>query len=498
MKKNAIIITFAAALCALTSCGRELASLPEMAASPGDNTSAAAISASIADTSYKAEKVAYEDIAVDLVERFYEMRPQFMYRFISYSDPSDTVTFRLADPFANRDVRDVVFAHISGKGFEFNSINDLMDYRKTVLSEEFAAKYSTEECTEISGEYNSGDYIDESDVDRSDLLYYKSYIMYKGRMYTNTTSPQIGYIGHMAPNESVIITDVTDTSFRAYYPSVYGQNGDISSLCCDIVDFILDPVCGEWRINDFVSDSYEVFVNKAEEMSVSTEIKDTELVSADTYKAAAQRESARISEYRNSTSNNNNTSAQNDITESGVTPAQTETPAADSFTPGVSNGIVYTSDYAGIKITLPEDGSFLNEADLDTHYIMPTRFMTEEERTFYKTGVLDATACYSDAIKRVDVWFYNTKQRFPDAPGISAEEFMQCDELVFDPEIEVTDIGNIETVNICGKNYARACYTSFSQNRVSYVRRIDDDYIMVIRTSGIAPAEFESIVSPAV
>ncbi|WP_294410291.1 hypothetical protein [uncultured Ruminococcus sp.] len=39
MKKKAIIITFAAALCALTSCGKNVVSMPEMAASPADNTS---------------------------------------------------------------------------------------------------------------------------------------------------------------------------------------------------------------------------------------------------------------------------------------------------------------------------------------------------------------------------------------------------------------------------------------------------------------------------
>ena len=45
MKKNAIIIRFAAALCALTSCSKEVGSLPDMAVSPADSTSAVAISA---------------------------------------------------------------------------------------------------------------------------------------------------------------------------------------------------------------------------------------------------------------------------------------------------------------------------------------------------------------------------------------------------------------------------------------------------------------------
>ena len=180
------------------------------------------------------------------------------------------------------------------------------------------------------------------------------------------------------------------------------------------------------------------------------------------------------------------------VTAANIVVTDISEPAAKKeFTNGVCDGNVYISEYAGIKLTLPEEASFLNVDDLYTHYTMPTRFMSEAEVSFYKTGILDACASYYGAMSGVDVWFYDTKLRYPDAPDMSAEEFMKRDELDFSPEIEVSDISDVETVNICGENYAKASYTSFSCPRITYARRIDDDRIMVIRTSGISADDFE-------
>lgn len=205
----------------------------------------------------------------------------------------------------------------------------------------------------------------------------------------------------------------------------------------------------------------------------------------------------------------NNKTAETAISESAaevtptaaVTEASQETEALqetaaenNSFKKGVSNGNVYTSEYAGIKITLPEEAHFLDEADLYTHYTMPTRFMSEDEKAFHKTGVLDACVCYDDAIKRVDVWFYDTKLRYPDTPDISAEELLRRYELTFSEDTEVSAIGTPETVDICGKSYVRVNYTIYSQDHISYARRIDDEHIMLIRTSNLSAEEFESFI----
>lgn len=173
---------------------------------------------------------------------------------------------------------------------------------------------------------------------------------------------------------------------------------------------------------------------------------------------------------------------------------KSETAAKKEFTKGRADGNVYISDYAGIKLTLPEEASFLDEDNLYTRYMMPTRFMSEEERNLYMTSVIDASVTYDEAVKCVDVWFCNTKQRYPETPDISVEEFVKNDELDNDPEIELTDIVGPENVSICGENYVRVSYTAFSVRHVTYARRIDDDYIMEIRTSGISADNFESRV----
>ena len=220
----------------------------------------------------------------------------------------------------------------------------------------------------------------------------------------------------------------------------------------------------------------EAATAKPSETTVTSETNDTAAVSAETNNEEVQVSDTNTAQLENK-------------------PAEDNT-----FSAGVSNGNVYTSDFAGIKITLPENAGFLNSADLDTHYIMPTRFMSSAEKETYFTSTLDASACYGEDlenVKYVDVWFFNTKLRYPDDPDITAEEFMQRNELSFSPDIEATDISAPETVELCGKSYIKASYTVFDQAHVNYVRRINDDYIMAIRTSGFTNDNFESRLEAA-
>ena len=287
MKRSFIPFALAAALCTMTSCGGKTDKEQSSSALSADTTSAvttAANTEAAADTTTAAEKSTeavsvtasdtgnadyskYQGIAIDLVERYYEMQPYFLYRFNGFTDPDNTVTFKLANPRIQRELSDVVFARISGKGLEFNSMKDIMDYKKTVYSKSFAEKYPMDEPAVISDEYSNGDCIDETDIDDLKLLYFKSYIMYKGNMYANTEPAQVGWIGHTAPTEPVIITDVTDSSFRAYYPGYCGTPDMEHSQSCDIVDFIIDPDCNEWRINDLVTQDHSVYEEKAAELN---------------------------------------------------------------------------------------------------------------------------------------------------------------------------------------------------------------------------------------
>ncbi len=192
-------------------------------------------------------------------------------------------------------------------------------------------------------------------------------------------------------------------------------------------------------------------------------------------------------------------SAETDVSETGTEEAEGTVSQSDSserfeIKNGTSEGNVYISDYAGIKLTLPETAHFLDEADLYTHYMMPTRFMSPEDKDFYLTGILDASASYSedtDSVKMADVWFYDTKLRYPETPDISPEEFIRRSELEL-TDIEVTDVSGPEEVTISGVSYCKASYNAFSQHHISYARRIDDEHIMVIRTSGFSAEDIES------
>lgn len=203
----------------------------------------------------------YQNIAYDLIERYYKVLPTVQFRFNQYTNLNDSVTFRIMNPYLGGQIEEVTFARITGKGLEINSQEDIVAYKRTVGTERFINKYRGERIVNISSSYNSGDYIDETGVVADDLLYYQAFIMYKGNMYANTVTPQMGWIGHNPPHDPTVITDVTSNSFRAYYENIMGDN----NYGCDIVDFVLDPIYGEWRIDEITNENYPVYQQKAAE-----------------------------------------------------------------------------------------------------------------------------------------------------------------------------------------------------------------------------------------
>lgn len=203
----------------------------------------------------------YQNIAYDLIERYYEMIPTLGFRFRNYINLNDSVTFRIMNPYLGGQIEEVTYARITGRGLEINSQEDIVAYKRTVGTERFINKYRGERVVNISSSYNSGDYIDETGIAADDLLYYQAFIMYKGNMYANTVTPQMGWIGHNPPHDPTVITDVTSNSFRAYYENIMGDN----NYGCDIVDFVLDPIYGEWQIDEIINENYPVYQQKAAE-----------------------------------------------------------------------------------------------------------------------------------------------------------------------------------------------------------------------------------------
>ncbi len=484
MKKTTMILTFAAAICSLTSCGNKLNTPTQMNDSHTENiNSAAAVevtqaAAEAGKASDKKDNAAYEDIAYDLVEKYYVMMPQFIYKFNTYVDNDDTVTFNLDVPNSGGMTENVTFGHISGNGLEFDSPDDIMDYRKTVYTDRYARDTMTYEFIDIGDKYNDGDYIDDADFETRSGLYYSTCIIYKGKLYMSRLHYNGGYIGHMKPNEPVIITDVTDNSFRAYYPNIYGSFGSVSSLGCDVVDFIIDPSCGDWRIDSFEQKSYSLYMEKREELSLTDTVKDTDEVSAADFTEARKRY-LEVKKQLEEKQDNEELFIE-------------DAPVKNEFTKGVSNGNIYTSEYAGFRLVAPEDSEFLDEANLYTEYMMPTRFMYEEERDHYLTAVKDASVSYHDPYGSINVWFYNIKERYPKTENMSAEDFIQREFRNDHGKGDLEEMSGPDAVNICGKEYLRIASADSSNPHSSYVRKIDDTYIVVINAVGSAVDDIES------
>lgn len=211
-----------------------------------------------ADTSKDAEYISYQNTAKDLIEKYYDTHYQIMFRFPQYRNMNDTITFNLKDPNIQDGVRDVTYARITGKGLELNSKADVENYARRTYSDSLAAKqleYLNDDYAVISDTYKNGDHIDETGVALEDLLVFKNFIFYKGNMYVNTSSVAAGWLGYTAADKPIIIKDITSTSFRAYAPGVMGENNDR----CEVVDCVVDPSSGEWRVNSFVDDGYYVY-----------------------------------------------------------------------------------------------------------------------------------------------------------------------------------------------------------------------------------------------
>ena len=171
-----------------------------------------------------------------------------------------------------------------------------------------------------------------------------------------------------------------------------------------------------------------------------------------------------------------------------------DTVAGTAFSNGVVDGRVYTSEYAGIRLTAPEGAQLFDAEEVYTDYMMPTRFMNERDKGIYFTGIEDAEVCYSDMGGRINIWFYNVRLRCPLTPDMSAEEFLnrrfEEDYKKSGDPVEHT----IENVSIGGQEYIKAVRTGVLNDNVVYARRIDDNFIMVINATGNAAADMESII----
>ena len=215
--------------------------------------------------------------------------------------------------------------------------------------------------------------------------------------------------------------------------------------------------------------SYE---NIAKETSVSGTIIDTDALSADDHREERQRTTEETEEHKD------------------------DAPAEKSFTKGVSDGNIYTSEYAGFRIVAPEDTEFLDEANLYTEYMMPTRFMYEEEIDYYLTAVKDASVHFGDPYGEISVWFYNVKERYPKTLDMTAESFIQREFRNDHGKGDLDEIYGPDAVKICGDMYLKISSVDSAVPYAYYVRKIDDTYMVVIKATGSAVDGMDSRFEP--
>lgn len=206
----------------------------------------------------------------------------------------------------------------------------------------------------------------------------------------------------------------------------------------------------------------------SKELSVSDIIKDKDTLSSDDYKEARQRTLEETEQFKG------------------------DTAEEKSFKKGVSNGNTYTSEFAGFRIVAPEDAEFLDEDNLYTEYMMPTRFMYEEEKDYYLTAVKDASVSYGDPYGSISVWFYNIKERYPKTRDMSAEDFIQREFRNDHGRGDLDDIYGPDAVNICGKLYLKISSVDSANPYAYYVRKINDTYIVAINATGGAVDDMDS------
>ena len=155
-----------------------------------------------------------------------------------------------------------------------------------------------------------------------------------------------------------------------------------------------------------------------------------------------------------------------------------------NFKNGTVNGKVYTSEYAGFKVTFPEDMSLNDRAENEKE--LKKMWSTLDKSSKEEQG-LHITDLVANSKDTTYVFQYcNTKLMFPEKENVTVEEFME--KLIEFKETEGIKISAPEKVTLGGSEYTKETIVleDISLELVYYARRIDDDFILVINSQGEA------------
>jgi len=154
------------------------------------------------------------------------------------------------------------------------------------------------------------------------------------------------------------------------------------------------------------------------------------------------------------------------------------------FSSGKVRGNVYTSEYAGIKVTFSEDMTLNDRAKNEAELKKIWSSLDERTRNEQEARITDLVANSEDTTYVFQ--YYNTKLLFPDKDSVTIGEFM-AQQIAYS-ESDGIKVSAPETISIGGCEYTKesVIIDQIDLELVFYVRKIDDDFILVINSQGEA------------
>ena len=153
-----------------------------------------------------------------------------------------------------------------------------------------------------------------------------------------------------------------------------------------------------------------------------------------------------------------------------------------AFKKGKIEGNVYTSEYAGIKFTLPEGVEFMDSAELDEMVQQAIEATTGQDKRQLMAKVTDAEVYDPETMTLIDIGFNNITKLHPDNTDMTPEEFLEEDVVSPVRELDV-NITEPEKVELGGREFVKVKISEKADEGTYqnlYASRIDDDFILFI------------------
>ena len=171
-----------------------------------------------------------------------------------------------------------------------------------------------------------------------------------------------------------------------------------------------------------------------------------------------------------------------------VTEPDEDDPAEETnYTKGTVENGVYTNEFAGISMRIPEEMQQVPDSELQKQKKKSISALTEEsDITREKNVIWDNW--FANNTDCMYIRFVNTRKGFPDAEDITVDEMLDDNKEWTDNYVGGTGASvewkDRETVILGGEEYTRDVYNINSDYYYLYMRRIDDDFICIIYING--------------